>query len=209
MALDPARLFAVLAHELRAPIGVARGYLRLLQQGNPRMDDARATYVTHALGALERLAGLVDETSELARLLGGELGLVRTPCSVPVVLADSLTSLGDRASRVALAAGDDLVVDADRSRLSAALAALIEGVVRAQTAGATVQVSWARAGADAVITMTGPRARVRSGRSPAASAPGTGAIRAEIVVSLHGGRLDEARRADGAVHGVVVHLPLA
>ena len=62
-------LLSLASHELRGPTGVLRGYLRLLEQDatlgvRPRKVMAEMTRAT------DRLAGLLDELSELAHTQG-------------------------------------------------------------------------------------------------------------------------------------------
>jgi hypothetical protein len=61
------RLMQLLVHDLRAPLGVATGYLRLLQDGRlPSADDQRFALVRSldALGRIAHLCNIVSEAGE-------------------------------------------------------------------------------------------------------------------------------------------------
>src|SRR4030095_13332578 len=50
-----AKALNLLIHDLRAPLSVAQGYLRLLQQNRPLAHHARERVVTPFMGALRRI----------------------------------------------------------------------------------------------------------------------------------------------------------
>ena len=60
------RLLSLISHELRGPLGVIRGYLRLLEQTGPELSDSHRQAVTAALKASDRAAELLTQTSMLA-----------------------------------------------------------------------------------------------------------------------------------------------
>ena len=62
------RILSLLSHELRGPLGVIRGYLRLLEQAGPELSDSHRQAVTAALKASDRAAELLDKASMLAQL---------------------------------------------------------------------------------------------------------------------------------------------
>jgi hypothetical protein len=58
------RLMNLFVHDLRAPLGVATGYLRLLQDGRLGTDLDQRMALTRTLDALGRIATLCDAVSE-------------------------------------------------------------------------------------------------------------------------------------------------
>jgi signal transduction histidine kinase len=63
------QVLAVLAHELRTPIGVAQSYLRLMRDG-AAADPARVPLVERTRDALTRVSDVTRQSDELARQLG-------------------------------------------------------------------------------------------------------------------------------------------
>lgn len=59
------RALRVLIHDLRTPVGVAQGYLRLLQQNRLGGGEARDQAFSHALRALDTIARLAHDADRL------------------------------------------------------------------------------------------------------------------------------------------------
>jgi hypothetical protein len=70
----PHQVLTAASHELRGPLGVARGYLRLLETQVSSDADALKS-VTQAGRATEQMAALLDDLSRYARLARGEARL--------------------------------------------------------------------------------------------------------------------------------------
>lgn len=119
------RVLDVLLHDLRSPLSVASGYVRLLHQERLDSFEARDKAWTQTAAALTRIAHLCDEA-------GGFLSVAASqPHPIP---ADRLvTGVRDRclehgiACDVPQSCGDDAVVVArtDRDRLVDAVIALV------------------------------------------------------------------------------------
>ena len=192
-------MLSAAAHELRGPLGVARGYLRLLaQQGG---GDARATRAVEQAGqATDRMAVLVEEISAYARLASGEIRMLPKP----VPLADVLGPAAERAAvpadapvRVRVEIPSDLTISVDGARLTDACAAMVAALARAQV-GETVIVVTAEAAASRgrvtvrITVASGLDApceerALRVGRSGA----GLSLAMAELTVRLHQGTTHE------------------
>src|SRR5690348_1243122 len=65
MSTNFSEVLSVLAHELRSPLSVLQGYIRLLQRKRDATDPESAM-LTAMLGATTRLAALGRQSSELA-----------------------------------------------------------------------------------------------------------------------------------------------
>ena len=130
----PHSVLSAASHELRGPLGVARGYLRLLVQGGEL--DARAAKAVHeATRATDRMADLLDELSAYARWARGDARLMRGPVPLHDVLTRAVAASRLPASPAITTTLDvppDVHVDADRDQLSAACAHLISALARAQ-----------------------------------------------------------------------------
>jgi light-regulated signal transduction histidine kinase (bacteriophytochrome) len=83
---DFSRALSVLIHDLRAPLSVASGYLRLIREERLTSIEDRDRALTGALEAVRRMSRLCDEASDF--------GAVHDPTDLPSVLiaADDLTA---------------------------------------------------------------------------------------------------------------------
>src|SRR5690606_13455830 len=116
---------------------------------DPSLSAASVKAARGAATAVDRVVGLLDEMTEYARLIAGEVAL--KPSAVPWL--DLLNAAVERASLPAApritwrpAPGlADLSVAAERERMETALATLIEAVGRAQAADATLTATVAAA----------------------------------------------------------------
>ena len=108
---------ALVAHDLRAPVGIIAGFAELLQVrpevwANP--SQARA-YLGHIQEAARRLDRLVNDLLDLARLEAGRLSLE------PVVLADPVSVFRQLIAELGPTAGPRLVLQVSMLGQGAAL----------------------------------------------------------------------------------------
>lgn len=120
------RLMQLLVHDMRAPLGVATGYLRLLQDGRlPSGDDQRFALVRalDALGRIAHLCSLISEASEpqdhVGRVAAEDLA-TRVAARLPVP-ANLVRSPGWNADA-------EVVVGVDSDRMAEAIALVIAAV---------------------------------------------------------------------------------
>ena len=131
------RVMSLAVHELRTPVTVVAGYLRMLlrEQGGPLTDKQRKM-VEEAERSCARIAALVTEMSELGKLEGGDLPFSVQEFDLSSLLSEVASGMhegDDRGVRVELqGANQPLVVSGDRTRLSAALTSLLHAAVREQ-----------------------------------------------------------------------------
>ena len=122
-------------HELRTPVTVVAGYLRMLlrEQGGPLTDKQRKM-LEEAERSCGRIGALVGEMSELGKLQSGEVALARQSFNLVELLAELASGMhegDDRGVTVEARMRDERVtVTGDRTRLSAAIRALIRAAVR-------------------------------------------------------------------------------
>jgi signal transduction histidine kinase len=134
------QVLGAVSHELRGPLGVARGYLRLLE-GQIGADPRAQKTVEQASQATAWMAALLDELSEYARWVRGEHALAPAPASLRHVLVEAASAALLPATpqvRVEVDALVDVIAPVDTARLAGAWSALITAVARAQTDDATV-----------------------------------------------------------------------
>jgi signal transduction histidine kinase len=132
------RVMSLAVHELRTPVTVVSGYLRMLlrEQGGPITDKQRRM-LEEAERSCARIGALVGEMSELGKLEGQDLALAQQDLDLSAVLTDVATAMheGDnRGIEVEVhGAEQPLIVTGDRTRLAAALKALVHSAVREQS----------------------------------------------------------------------------
>ena len=128
------RALSLAVHELRTPITVAAGYLRMLlrEQGGP-LTDRQRQMLEEADRSCSRIGALISEMSELGKLEAGELsvpGATFDLASLAVELASDMHEGHDRGIRLDVRAPRPAIVAGDRTRLAAALKALIQASLR-------------------------------------------------------------------------------
>lgn len=218
MADESLRVLSLLAHELRGPLGVIRGYLRLIDQTSVELSERSRESIAAALRASDRMSNVLDQASLLAHLQIGDVRLEykRVALSTLVHAAIHGATLPQYTS-VTLAARPlpAVSVEADEARLRTALATFVEAVARAQSSRVIVEIaarSTRLAGKAAVRLRIGPR--TLAGVDPAETEldlrrGGFGLLVpiAAFIVDAHGGRVRELRHGERSV-GVLVSLPV-
>ena len=138
-----AELLSLAVHELRTPLSVVTGYVRMLKQdaSTPRSDrDIKMLRDTEAV--CERMASLLAEMSDLARLEAGAALMKDEEFDLFAVLREagaSVTEAADRGVRLEVrGASSGALLRGDRSRISSALVSLLRSVLREQIAACIV-----------------------------------------------------------------------
>jgi signal transduction histidine kinase len=144
---DLLRLLTLTAHELRTPLSVAAGYLKMLTSERlGTLNDAQRKAALAAASACEQLLALSSDLSTIVRLERGEAALTRARVSASALIAEAIAgcSTSDAHPVTIATDGDDdddamVLVDPVRARHS--LRSLIAAVARSVPDGATVRVS--------------------------------------------------------------------
>jgi signal transduction histidine kinase len=130
-----ARATSLAVHELRTPVTVVAGYIRMLlkEQAGP-LSDRQKKMLEEAERSCARLGGIVAEMSELSKLEGGEVAVAQQDVDIAALLTELAAGMHegqDRGVQLELRGADrPLVVTGDRPRLTAALGALMRSVLR-------------------------------------------------------------------------------
>ena len=224
---DYTRLLSLAVHELRTPVSVVGGYLRMLlgEAGGPLTNHQRKM-LEEATKSCERIVALISELNEIARLDGGSAATRADPFELFQVVREvsrDIRDVEDRKVRIDVlgeAAGASCA--GDRARLSAALSAIIRAIARERASGAPMVIDCrvtagnGRALAEVTIardpdlqhTCTAPREAFDERRGGL----GLALPIARRVIERHGGQVwspavgstdDSARRAS-----VVIAIPL-
>lgn len=138
MPADPnlfPRAMSLAVHELRTPVTVVAGYLRMLlrEQAGP-ISDKQKKMLEEADRSCARITALVSELSELGKLEGGELKISGPAFDLSALiseLAGGMHEGEDRGIRLETRGIDrPVIVAGDRPRLATALRALIHAALR-------------------------------------------------------------------------------
>lgn len=128
------RLLSLISHEVRAPLGVMRGYMRLLEQSHDLPETHRHA-VTAALKASDRAADILGQVSALARLQRDEVAAALKPTALEPLLRAAVHAVSmppEPIVTVHVGETTALSITADEQLLRIALAGLTSAVVRAQ-----------------------------------------------------------------------------
>ncbi len=207
---DDFRTLALLSHELRAPMGVLSGYLKLLAR-EAALSDRQQTLVRNALAAGDKLHFLLADLRDLLEIDAGELRPERRPVPLQTLAADLAAATESLPEAPSLDVGPlpNVVLQVDRIRIVAALAALIRAAARPQGPSALVHLSGTLGDAPAVRLMVSSGGRATN---PVPETPldesraglGLALPLARAVVGAHGGIITEQSQAMGAVTFAVV-----
>ncbi len=215
--LDSQREFVRRAgHEMRDPLAICRGHLELFDRDAP---DADVT-IALVLDELERMSRLVGDLEILADAEQRDF-IRREPLALDLLtheIVAKATVMGDRRWRLDAAA--DVVVDADRHRLTEAVMNLVHNAVMHTDPGDTIAVGssvtasdwriWVRDSgvglpADADVFEPYVRGDVARARYQGA---GLGLAIVRLVAESHGGHVVvEGLPGLGATFTIVVPLP--
>jgi len=133
MAVNPPRELSLAVHELRTPVTVVSGYVRmLLREQAGAVTEPQRTMLVEADRSCARIGALIAEMGELAQLNTGDVSLpgVRFDLAALVVeLAAGLLEGDDRGVRLSVRAASPVMVTGDRPRLAAALRGLMHAAL--------------------------------------------------------------------------------
>lgn len=123
------KLLSLTVHELRSPVTVVAGYLRmLLKERIGPISEQQRHLLEEAEKSCARLSELLAEVSELSQLEAGTATFNRVAVDPRAILTDviaTLPDLRDRTVTIELEAKGTSTVHGDATRLKTALAAVI------------------------------------------------------------------------------------
>jgi signal transduction histidine kinase len=123
------RLLGLAVHELRTPISVGSGYLRMLLMSDGTLTDRQRQFVTESQNAWKRMTTLAEEMSVLSNLEAGTFKLDRKRIDLGRLLVETVASLPpteETAVEVKLTTSPRAsTIQADPVRLKMALTSLL------------------------------------------------------------------------------------
>ena len=128
------KVLSLTAHELRSPLTVVAGYIRMLltDRANPPSDMHRRL-LEEAEKSCGRLSVLLGELSELSQLESGTAPYNRSNLVLKAVLTDAVAALPDLADRslaIEVSVEEDVRVHGDAVRLRSAFVSLLHAIRR-------------------------------------------------------------------------------
>lgn len=211
------RLLSLLSHELRSPLGVIRGYLRILDSPPVALTDQQRQAVTAALRAADHAVHLVDQASFLAQLRRGEAQLHPTRVDVRALLESAIQSVSPQGPKSTCVLGDVAIesISANRDQLRDALSSFIGAVARAQATPATITVTAHRQNHEdkegLILRFERPGKTgvpIETALDTTRGGLGLDLPIAEAIIASHDGRVTELLD-DGRCVGVLVWVPVA
>ena len=211
MSVDISDILHVLAHELRTPVGIAHGYVRLLLEERLHQESDRRRALEQMQKALGRLSDLSHESSRLATWFEQDVNALGAVAAASVIaqVADA-----DYDAPVAFDVGalsDGATIrTCDAERLAGALISMVRATAR-ELRGAECTVSARRADHGFLDVLIGPDDRIAAlsgGRDTAEAGPlalergglGLSLIEAAIVLDAHGAErwtINQSRQTAG------------
>jgi len=135
-------LVTVVAHDLRNYLTPLKARVDLLLRRARRrknQDDVKDAEV--ASRELDRLAGMIGNLLDAARLEEGVFGVTPQPVDLVTLVRETAAGLATAETPIALAAPEELVVQTDPDRLRQALENVLANAVRHSPPGAPVEVT--------------------------------------------------------------------
>lgn len=195
------RAISLAVHELRTPVTVVSGYLRMLlrEQAGP-LNDKQRKMLEEAERSCGRLGGLVAEMSEFGKLEAGDAPLTRQDLDLSRFAAELASELhDDRGVRLEARGSIPVMVAGDRARLTAAVKALMQSALRERVEPGVLLVWTGTAGGRWAVLAIGDEAVLPELEQGALGSPppfdewrgglGLGLPIARRVIEAHGGAL--------------------
>ena len=140
---DFSRLLSLLSHELRSPLGVVRGYLKLIDIGGGTLTDHQQHAIAAALKASDRMAAILDQTSKLAQLQRGQIAVTLAPVAIDAIVNAAIAATILPSDPNVTIVPPDLprtTVLADEPLLVIVYAALFNALARAQSGDTAITI---------------------------------------------------------------------
>jgi two-component system sensor histidine kinase BaeS len=211
-------LLADISHELKTPLTVLRGHLEDVLEARPA-DPGLARSVSVAFEESERLALLIDDLLELARMQSSEFRIARAGVVLQRVVQRAVDRFqlpaANRSIRLETRfEGEPIEIQIDQRRIEQVVANLVQNALKQVETGGTVEVAVAATKEGARITVADDGRgmppeeletafdRFKTGAVDAGST-GLGLSIVKRLVEAHGGTVRLERRREGGIRAVI------
>ena len=217
MSVDISEILHVLAHELRTPVGIAHGYVRLLLEERLPQDADRRRALEQMQKALGRLSDLSQESSRLASWFEHDLDSTATISAASLLARVEEADFDAAVAIDATGISDDAVVRTpDAAMLATAMVSIVRATAR-ELRGNDCAVAARLGDPHTLEVLVGPPDRLEAlaaGRTSTDAGPlalergglGLSLLHAVIVLDAHGAErwtINQSRQIAG------FRLPLA
>lgn len=170
---------AAVSHELRTPVTSIQGFVTALADDVSNSPEARKHHLAIVAEESHRLARLVDDLLEFAKLEAGQLTVRPEPFDLADLVRSCVASVGPSAEQggVAVAASgvsEPLRLSGDRDRIAQVLLNLLYNALRFSPEGGRINVTLSRSSGEAQVSVADT---------------GLGLAIARGLVAAHGGRI--------------------
>jgi PAS domain S-box-containing protein len=205
-------LVAVIAHDLREPIGVVQSLLHLLDEDWATMaDEDKLRYLDRISTRMETLGGLVDDVFDLARIDAGHLQVERAAFAVGGTIVHVVHDVAASApNRVVLVDCDDVQARGDRRRTLQVLGNLVSNALKFSPPDTPVGLSCRQVDDEVIVSVSDRGAGIpaeqrellfqrfsRLPQSQGTPGSGIGLFIARSLVESQGGRIWIESNTDG------------
>ena len=220
---------AILAHELRNPLGPIRSAVDLLRHLDPYAPPAQENARQMIIRQTDHMVRLVDDLLDVSRITQGKITVRKEKVGLRAVVQSAIETASPciRQAGHALAVelpDEDIWVEGDAVRLAQAISNLLHNAAKFTPAGGKVSIGLARDASEAVVRVSdsgigiapehsenifklfaqGPHTadRVQDGL-------GIGLSLVRTLVDLHGGRVSVHSDGLGKGSTFEIHLPVS
>lgn len=135
---------AMVSHDLRTPLTSVAGFLQLLPMGvYGQLNSLALSEAESAEQQVEQLIMLINDLLDLEKLQAGKLDFVKTPCALEDIIdaaLDTVYGLAEQRQISVIFEGCEVEVLADGDRLRQSLQKVMNSLLRACTAGETIDI---------------------------------------------------------------------
>lgn len=215
-------LVMYLAHDLKTPLASVIGYLNLLQDEKHLSDEARAHYISIALGKAERLEDLINEFFEITRFNLSQIELQYSRISLTRLLEQLVFEfqpmLQEKNLRCELHAPADIMLHCDADKMQRVLDNILRNAVLYSFPDTEISLCAMQENDECIISCRNhgesiPQEklerifeqfyRLDASRSTSGGA-GLGLAIAKQIVELHGGTINARSDQDQIVFTIVL-----
>lgn len=217
-------LIANVSHELRTPLTTIRGFLQALLEGVIPLEQG-GKYLRLAFEETGRLARLVNDLLDLAKLQTGNLKLERSPLDLVEVLSECVEEFRLEAEQKGILLieehqADRLIILGDRDRMKQIVLNLLSNAIRYTGSGGRVKITASRDGWRATVRVADSGIGIPAGeldyifekfhrvdrsRDSVSGGTGLGLAIAKELVELHGGTISAASQPEQGTEMTMVY----